>query len=355
MNERSASWLPDFCRIPAIFVLMVATQVVVLAIAVAPGSTPDWTFSDLIRASAFGQWMALTTAVLLCLARPQLQSMPRVPGALLAWSIPVIVTATCAYLVWFIQVAILDEGSEPAANAANFVFRCATLAAMMSAVALRYFYVQGQWQRQVQQQAKAQVDALQARIRPHFLFNSMNTIASLIRTDPGLAERAVEDLSDLFRAALGADRTDSTLAEEIELAQRYLAIEELRLGSRLRQRWQLQSTLPMYLILPRLVLQPLLENAIVHGVAMLPEGGEVGVEITFGSRTLGFVVSNPVPSEKHVSKSANGHAQQSVLARLRYRFGSGVKMDSFVDETGYCCRVHIPIAKPPSVERLKWG
>ncbi|MFN3545826.1 MAG: histidine kinase, partial [Thiobacillus sp.] len=86
--------------------------------------------------------------------------------------------------------------------------------------------------------ARAQADALQARIRPHFLFNSMNLIASLVRRDPVVAERAVLDLSDLFRAALGAGEGDSTLRDECELAERYLSIESLRLGERLQVQWE---------------------------------------------------------------------------------------------------------------------
>ena len=122
----------------------------------------------------------------------------------------------------------------------------------------RYAYVQDQWRRQVSAQAKSEVDALQARIRPHFLFNSMNTIASLVRIDPAKAERAVEDLSDLFRAALGAGERDSTLAEEVELVERFLAIESLRLGDRHLQLANLASARNRcrgIMKLPRLVLQ----------------------------------------------------------------------------------------------------
>ena len=103
----------------------------------------------------------------------------------------------------------------------------------------------------------------------------MNTIASLVRSDPAVAERAVLDLSDLFRAALGAGEGDSTLAEEVELAERYLAIEQLRLGDRLQVAWRKAEPLAVALPMPRLVLQPLVENAVLHGISRLPEGGTV--------------------------------------------------------------------------------
>ncbi len=110
-------------------------------------------------------------------------------------------------------------------------------------LALRYFYVAHEWERNVEMQARARVHALQARIRPHFLFNSMNTIASLTRTDPALAESAVQDLADLFRANLSEKRNTITLAEELEVAQIYQRIEQLRLGDRLRVDWNI-SQLP---------------------------------------------------------------------------------------------------------------
>ena len=106
-----------------------------------------------------------------------------------------------------------------------------TIGLVITALALRYFYVAHEWQRNVEMQARARVHALQARIRPHFLFNSMNTIASLTRTDPAHAEQAVQDLADLFRANLSEKRNTITLEQELEVARIYQRIEELRLGT----------------------------------------------------------------------------------------------------------------------------
>ncbi|HEX5756170.1 MAG TPA: histidine kinase, partial [Arenimonas sp.] len=203
------------------------------------------------------------------------------------------------------------------------------------------FYVREQWQAQVQAQTQAAMDALQARIRPHFLFNSMNTIASLVRSDPATAERAVEDLSDLFRAALGADRGEATLAEEIELGRRYLDIEGLRLGGRLRVHWQLPEPLPM-LRLPRLVLQPLLENAVLHGVARLPEGGRIDITLQVAGRTLEIVIRNPAAADSDPGLH-NGHAQDSIAQRLRHRLGNGARLHAGREGADYVCRLHLPL------------
>src|SRR5690606_38178461 len=131
----------------------------------------------------------------------------------------------------------LGTGLVPAGmQAAPFASGSAAIAALITAVAVRYFYVHDGWKAQVRTSALAQADALQARIRPHFLFNSLNAIVGLVRRDPVVAEQALLDLSDLFRAALGAGESGSDLRGEVELAERYLAIEALRLGPRLQVR-----------------------------------------------------------------------------------------------------------------------
>ena len=121
------------------------------------------------------------------------------------------------------------------------------------------------------------LQALQARIRPHFLFNSMNTIASLTHDQPDLAEQAIENLSDLFRASLAAEASIS-LQQELELTRSYIDLESLRLGERLEVNWHLPEREPS-LNLPALTLQPLVENAIYHGIEPLSSGGSIDILI----------------------------------------------------------------------------
>jgi two-component system sensor histidine kinase AlgZ len=226
----------------------------------------------------------------------------------------------------------------------RFVWRSAALCALLGAALLRYFFVLQQWRARVRAEAKARFDALQARIRPHFLFNSMNSIASLVRIDPVRAERAVEDLSDLFRAALGAGEGESTLRGEVELVERFLAIEALRLGDRLRVDWRREEPLPWGLPMPRLVLQPLVENAVVHGVARLAEGGTIAIGLRMDGDLLRISVGNPHPptDSAPLHEPGNGHAQQSTLQRLRYRFGLRANLTTRVDASNYVCELHLP-------------
>lgn len=142
----------------------------------------------------------------------------------------------------------------------------------------------------------AKIQALQSRIRPHFLFNSMNVIASLIPVNPDKAEQVVEDLSELFRASLQRAGTFVRISEELDLCQRYLHIESLRLGERLRVQWQVE-TAPAAAEMPLLILQPLLENAIYHGIQPLPEGDTIRVEVYFTDDTMIARITNPLMQE----------------------------------------------------------
>ncbi len=270
------AWMPDFCRPQALFGVMVAVEVAVLTAILLrpPQASGAWT--DLFTASLLAQWLALSCAAVLCKLRAAIDRLPFAVGVALALALPVVIVGGATWVV-----AVLDQQLElgftvPPAQTGRFVLVCMAVALLLAATLLRYFYVTAQWQTHVAAHAQAQVQALQARIRPHFLFNSMNSIAGLIRHEPASAERAVEDLSELFRAALGSDG-ESTLGEELHLAERYLAIEALRLGPRLTVEWALEETLPRALALPRLTLQPLVENAVVHGIARRPEGGTIRI------------------------------------------------------------------------------
>ncbi len=345
MRAPTRPWVPDFCRLSTLFAVIVGAELVVVILTLAPLGHEHWNPYAFGTASLFAQWTALVSAMLLCKLRLPLSQLRLVPGALLAWALPVAVAAFGAWLLFQIDLGLGFLLGQPNADPIRFITRCTVLAGLISAAALRYAYVQEQWRQQVQAQAKAEVDALQARIRPHFLFNSMNTIASLVRSNPVQAERAVEDLSDLFRAALGAGEGESTLAEEVELVERFLAIESLRLGARLQVQWQREEPLPWELKLPRLVLQPLVENAIIHGIAQLASGGVIDIALRTEGKILRVTIGNPCPPTADIAASThgNGHAQQSIAHRLRYRFGAATSMVARHADGYYACELTLPV------------
>lgn len=325
-------WLPDLCRLQRLAILFGVAELAVLVVALAPDGGERWSLARFLSASGFALWLALSVAVLLCALRTRLSGLPRPVGGLLAVAASAAVAALGAALLHAIDAALGARLVPAGVGAWRFVAGSAGIAALIVAVVLRYLYAVERWEAQVQASARAQADALQARIRPHFLFNSMNTIVGVLRRDPEVAERAVLDLSDLFRAALGAGEGASSLQEEVHLAERYLAIEQLRLGPRLQVEWERSEPLPWDLPLPRLVLQPLVENAVLHGISRLPAGGTVQVTLAADARSLAIRVRNPVPPLPRPGQPARragdgaGHAQGNVGHRLAFAC-PGAEMD----------------------------
>ncbi len=340
-----APWLPDLCRWPRIAAMLGLAELVVVIVALVPDGSRGWSLARFVSASGFSLWLALAVTVLLCLLRVPLSRLPQTLGAVLAVAGAGVVALAGAGIVHALY-AVIGQLSDQGTGFWRFVLGSAATTMLMVALALRYFYVSDRWAAQTQANARAQADALQARIRPHFLFNSMNLIAGLLRRDPAVAERAVLDLSDLFRAALGAD-SDSTLRGECELAERYLSIESLRLGERLQVRWQREEPLPWSLPMPRLVLQPLVENAVLHGLSRMPEGGTIELTLRCEDDRLHLRIVNPAPAPAHGAPLSNGagHAQRSIADRLAYRFGTGAKMTGGWSDGYYACDITLPLKR----------
>jgi two-component system sensor histidine kinase AlgZ len=220
VDETRVPWLPDFCRLPRIAAVLAIAELVVVVVWLSPPHAEPWRAAEFVAASAFALWLGLVIAVVYCTSRRWLGRLPPLLGIPVALLMPLVIGALGAHAVQIVDLGIGTHYTLPLGQRWQFSGSVAALATLISALALRYFYVSEQWRARVKAASKAEVDALQARIRPHFLFNSMNTIASLVRTDPATAERAVEDLSELFRAALGAGEGESRLAEEITQGER---------------------------------------------------------------------------------------------------------------------------------------
>ncbi|UOO89299.1 histidine kinase [Vitreoscilla massiliensis] len=164
--------------------------------------------------------------------------------------------------------------------------------------------------------SEAKLAALTARIRPHFLFNSLNAAIALVRSRPAEAEMVLENLADLFRAQLKDGNQASTLGREIELAQGYLAIETIRMGhQRLQSMWYVDA--PEQAEVPHLLLQPLLENAVYHGIEPSHRPGEISISIIKRQDWIYIRIDNPLPEESNKTKKRQGN--QMALANLSDR------------------------------------
>ncbi|MDQ3494642.1 MAG: histidine kinase [Pseudomonadota bacterium] len=345
-QPHAAAWLPDLCRLGRLAAMLAFAELAVVIIALAPTGEGLWTADRFLATSAYALWLTLTVAVMLCVLRRQLARLP----AVLAIGLAMVAVALVAIAASSIAHAVFATlyPSDPRPDYARFVGGSSAITVLIAALALRYFHAVDRWQAQLSAHARAEADALQARIRPHFLFNSMNMIAGLIRRDPVIAERAVLDLSDLFRAALSAGEGRSTLADEVSLAERYLAIEQLRLGERLQVVWDKREPLPWGMSMPRLVLQPLLENAVLHGVSRLREGGRIEIALAVDAGTLSIRVRNPMPAAApgHGADGHNGgaaHAQRNIQHRLAHAFGPRARMATEAGEGYYHCELSLPL------------
>jgi two-component system sensor histidine kinase AlgZ len=313
-------FLPDLCAAEAVLFAVLLAELVVLLHVLALGPLASFDWVALAMGSAFVQLNSLLCLGLLCRLRPALRRLGPAPTALACLLLVACVTALTS-----IAVNLLYPQLWPARGAlGDWVARNCLLALLLAAIVLRYAWLQQRVAVQQRAELQLRLDALQARMRPHFLFNTLNSIASLIGTDPTAAERAIEDMAELLRAALRADRGPSSLGEERRLCELYLGIERLRLGERLQVDWQ-QDDGTAELPLPPLLLQPLLENAVYHGISRLPEGGTVRVGCHIRGSQLQIEVRNPLSPQP--AASGNRMALDNIRQRLLARYGAAASVE----------------------------
>ena len=342
-QDRDAVFLPDLCGVHSLFVVVISRELVAFIVIIARHGFGPGFVDELALLSMYTQWLGLSSAAALCLARRPLAGRSERTIALASFLLVLAVAWLVAELAWWVVNPVVGAGAIIHVRHGDLVWRTVCVAAIVAALVLRYFYVQFHWQQRMASEATARLEALQARIRPHFFFNCMNTIASLTRSDPPLAERAIEDLADLFRACLADARAPVPFATEIDFVERYLNIERLRLGERLKVDWQLQSV-PSEARLPLLSLQPIVENAIYHGIEPTPGGGTIVIAATRKADCLEVMVSNPFEAA-HATHHHDGNriALNNVRQRLRAHFGDEAALSSEQVDGRYVVRLRVPL------------
>ena len=219
--------------------------------------------------------------------------------------------------------------------------REAMWALLAAAAAMTYFTVQERALGPAITQARLM--ALSARIRPHFLFNSLNAVLGIMREDPRRAERALEELSDLFRVLMRENRDLVTLGDELALCRQYIALETLRLGERLSVRWQTDGC-PADARVPPLMLQPLLENAVYHGVEPLAGNGEVRVSVQRAGGDVVVEIDNPAPPRDGATGHGSGNrmALDNIRERLMLFFDLEAQLEAGEQDGLYRVRIRFP-------------
>jgi len=253
----------------------------------------------------------LTALLLLWAAQPWLDRMEYRRGVL-------VVTLSVALLTLAVYYLGGDLFSTQVGADGNFdAVRYLILSMTVSAILLMYFRLRTRALSRGLHEARLQM--LRARIRPHFLFNTINAVLGIVRTQPRQAETALEDMADLFRMAMSDARDLVPLQKEIQLSKQYIALEQMRMGERLQVDWQMQD-LPEDALIPQLLLQPLLENAVYHGIEPLPQGGSIKVTLRRSGDELQLKVENPCLPRSEGKHRSNKVALSNIRERLDLLF-----------------------------------
>jgi two-component system sensor histidine kinase AlgZ len=325
--------LPDFRNLGVVARVLIAVNLLAMAGALFASADLMRAFDHFVQAAAFLEPLLLLELACFFAFSPVLARLPYAAGCIAVMALALLVAG--AY-----HSALLAAGAALSATLPRTLVLCLLVAAGL----LAYFRLHTKAFSPAL--AEARLHALQARIRPHFLFNSLNAVLALIRRDPKRAERALEDLADLFRTLMSDPRSFVRLADEISLLERYAELEQLRLGERLRITWELDAA-PSDALLPPLVLQPLLENAIYHGVEPGTATGEVVVHIERrGERVLARIENPHIEAEQ--SRAGNRMALDNIRERLALFFDAEARIDTRASDGRYRVEIEMPYrpAKP---------
>lgn len=335
-NHAAGVYPPTFCNWRLLLAVMVITEVSVVLVGLGPGGFPGWSW--LMTASIYTQWMALFCASGLCIASGWTKRFSNDGAWIFSWLIVLVLSMVFSFATW-VGAGISKPGMIQD-DVGMFVFKNVFAVGLVAVVFFRYLVIRARWKAELLAQAEARVQALQARIQPHFLFNSLNTIASLVHDDPENAEEATLDLADIFRGSMRRADQLIPLREELQLARQYLDMEQRRLGERLEIEWRVDELPPGAAVLP-LILQPLLENAVAHGIQARPEGGKLSVYGRAEADQVVITIGNPLAPEGF-SASGHGMALGNIRERLVLAFGARANLMTNQDQEQFYAVLVIP-------------
>jgi two-component system sensor histidine kinase AlgZ len=321
--------IPNFKNFGVIFRALLLANAFLLLLAFTEAQSFADFFALVLQYSSMIQPILFLSILLAYLVMPLLRDFRYLPAALVLYAVSLLNT-TAVWLL-FDRILILEHLPD--------FFKTLTLATLLFLAMLYYFFLLDKAYSPAIQEARIQ--ALQARIRPHFLFNSINTALSLIRQQPKQAETALEDMADLFRVFMADNRELVPLFSEIALCKQYLALEKLRLEERLEIVWHVDSACDHDLI-PPLILQPLMENAVYHGIEPMVAGGKILIEITKKMPYLHIVVTNPY-SQKNRQQQGNNMALGNIKERLLLHFDLEAMLETKQTADRYEVRIKIPL------------
>lgn len=333
--------LPNFCHLGVNLRIVLTVELALIAGVIARVPDVAGFRTEFIALSAMAQPALLLVLLVLCSLSRWLHRLTYPVGVMMT----LLIALTCAMaLTHWMDTLLPDLAWLPPWGVAGFTL-------LVGAGLLAYFNLRGRALSPAISEARLQ--ALQARIRPHFLFNSLNAVLSLVRSDPRHAERALEDLAELFRALMSEARQLVALSDEIRMTRAYLELEQLRLGDRLRVLWHIEK-MPADALVPPLLIQPLAENAVYYGIEPEREPGEISINIYRSQDQVHVVIRNPLsPDPAH--RKGNGIALDNIRERLLLHFDLDATLKA--EPLGAVYQVHIQFpytrdpATPPRTHR----
>jgi len=323
------SAVPDWCNLGWTLRIVVAINLLYFCVAAAEApSTAIW-LDQWLRLAMLVEPVLIASLLICCLARQFAWRLPdRAQFAIVLLVPPLLTIAAEALLGPILPTRSLS------------MWRDAVFALMIAGTVL--YWARLRERAYSPALAEAQLQALQSRIRPHFLFNSLNAALGLIRSDPRRAETLLEDISDLFRVLMRDSRERVPLGNEVDLCKQYLAIEKLRLGDRLESTWTVDAGATQALV-PSLLLQPLIENAVHHGIEPSASAGTISIDITRTGRTIDIVIVNPWHGDEVAERTrGNRIGLDNVRQRLALVHDLEASIDSTVRDGRYVVHVRLP-------------
>jgi two-component system sensor histidine kinase AlgZ len=345
MPGEKTEFLPNFCTGEVVFNVVVVAEMlaIVINLIIPRNFLSPTALQDLLLISIFIQWVALAGTAVLCYTRKYLNRLPNLRALGAAYLLLLLTTFVVSECVVWLLWALGRLNSARPAWYADFHIINLTISAIINGLLLRLFLAKHELQSRTLSEARARLQALQSRIRPHFVFNSMNIIASLTRSAPAKAEAAIEDMADLFRMMLSQDEMLVPVKNEIDVAKKYLALEALRLDNRLTVNWDI-GKFPRKAVMPVLTLQPLLENAIRHGIEELPAGGIIDVRLWEDNDRIYIRVANPLPKTRpKKAKLTPGQSLDNMRQRFQSHYGEQATLTSTEENGLFTVTVVLPI------------
>ena len=328
--------VPDCCNLGIALRILVPLNLAAVVFSVVVGQGWLEAAARFIDIAMVMEPTALGSLVLLCVLRKRVNGMKQAWQWLACVGIPSVLALLASAMLYPILTGPSYVGSAP-----FWVFGRVLLAAVCGFAITEFLHLRARAFSPSLSEARLQ--ALQARIRPHFLFNSLNTVLGLMRSDPRTAERTLENLADLFRVFMKDTRALLPLDEEVVTCQQYLAIEQLRLGDRLQIRWELDQ-MPGDALLPSLLLQPLIENSVHHGIEPRTEPGEVFIRITQPGERVRVEIINPA-QEKADVRPGNQMALSNVRERLMLLYDMEAELRTGEEAGEFRLLLEIPYRK----------